>query len=408
MGARFQPQQQIGVGSVTISEREKRYVQEALDANRLSYGPFSRRLEGEFAEAHESEFCVVTNSGTSSLQIAVAALKERQGWADGDQILCPAATFVATSNVILQNALLPVFVDVDPVTYNMDPAQIERHLGPRTRAILVAHLYGQPADMDPILEIARRRDLAVIEDSAETMFARYRGRSVGSFGAIGCFSTYACHIMVTGVGGLTTTSEPELARLLRSLANHGRDEAAYFAMDDDQGLTGEALGEVVERRFRFVRPGYSYRITELEAALGVGQLELAPENIRTRRRIAGRLLEGLARWETHLGLPRRGEERDHSYMMFPILIGDRAPFTREQLTLHLEERKIETRHMVSLLDQPFYQERFGRRSPEEYPVARAIEERGFYIGCHPEMTDPVVDYVLSAFEDFLGPDAGAG
>jgi perosamine synthetase len=334
------------------------------------------------------------------LQIAVAALKERHGWSDGDEILCPAATFIATSNVILQNNMHPVFVDVEPDTYNMDPARIEQHITPRTRAIMVAHLYGQPAEMEPITEIAGRRGLRIIEDSAETAFAGYRGTSVGSFGDIACFSMYACHIMATGVGGINTTRDPELAVLLRSLANHGRDQI-YISMDDDRGKTGEALQEVIDRRFSFVRMGYSYRITEMEAALGVGQLELAGQNLETRRRIAAALLEGLSKWDAVLSLPHSKPDRDHSYMMFPILIREDAPFTRDQLTLYLEERKIETRPMVSILDQPYYRALFGEDLESQYPVAGRIQRSGFYIGCHPEMSDGIVQYVLGVFEEFL-------
>ncbi len=407
MSAAFRPIEPIGVGAVRISEREKRYVNEVLDSNRLSYGPFSRRLESEFAKAHDCGFCVVTNSGTSSLQIAVAALKERHGWKDGDQVLCPSTTFVATPNVLIQNNLEPVFVDVDPHTYNLDPARIEERITPRTRGMMVVHLYGQPADMDPILEIARRRSLAVIEDSAETMFARYRGRSVGSFGEIGCFSTYACHILVTGVGGLTTTNDEDLAVVLRSLANHGRD-GIYVSIDDDDGLKGKALQEVMEARFRFVRMGYSYRMTELEAALGVGQLEAAGENIAARRRAAARMLAGLARFEGVLQLPHVAPERDHSYMMFPILVREDAAFSRESLTLFLEERLVETRNMVSVLDQPYYRKLYGDDIEDRYPVARWIDRCGFYVGCHPEMTDPVVDYVLQIFEEFFASVPGKG
>lgn len=392
--------ERIGVGAVRISDREKEYVRQVMDSDRLSYGPFSRRLERDFAAAHGCRYGVLSNSGTSSLQVAVAAVRERHGWADGDEVLCPAATFVATSNVILQNNLTPVFVDVEPDTYNMDPARIEEKLTPRTRGILVAHLYGQPAEMDPILEVARERDLAVVEDSAETMFATYRGRSVGAMGAIGCFSTYACHILVTGVGGIATTADRDLAALMRSLVNHGRD-GIYFSMDDAEGKRGESLREVMEGRFRFVRMGYSYRITELEAALGVGQLETAAENIRSRRAVAAGLLDGLSRWEDRLQLPHGRADRDHSYMMFPILLRKDVPFERDALTLHLEERGIETRPMVTVLNQPFYRARLGEDFEEGYPVAQAIALRGFYVGCHPEMDERAVARVVEAFAGFL-------
>lgn len=405
MSSQFEPEEQIGVGSVRISDRERQYVKEVLESHRLSYGPFSRRLERDFAEAHGCNHGLLTNSGTSSLQIAVAALKEHHGWADGDEILCPAATFVATSNVVLQNSMQPVFVDVEADTYNMDPAQIELHVTPRTRAIMVAHLYGQPADMDPILEIAGRLGLRVIEDSAETAFAGYKGKSVGSFGDIACFSMYACHIMATGVGGICTTRNEELAMLLRSLANHGRDQI-YFSMDDDRGKTGEELQEIIGKRFRFVRMGYSYRITEMEAALGVGQMELARESLKARQRNAAALREGLKPWESVLSLPHPRADRDHSYMMFPVLIKEDAPFTRDQITLHLEERKIETRPMVSILDQPYYRTLFGEDLEDRYPVARWIQRCGFYVGCHPEMSEPIVQYVLRTFEQFLSRSNG--
>ncbi len=397
----FVPKEQIGVGAVRVSEREKGYVREVLESSRLTYGPFSRRLEQGFAREHGCRHCVLTNSGTSSLQIAIAALREIHGWEDGDEMLCPAVTFIASSNVILQNGMRPVFVDVDPLTYNIDPAQIERHITPRTRAIMVVHLYGQPADMGPIMEIAAKRGLRVIEDSCETMFSSYRGKSVGSFGDIGCFSTYACHIMVTGVGGLTTTNDRGIAIMLRSLANHGRD-SIYLSMDDDKGKHGEDLKEVISRRFRFVRMGYSYRMTEMEAALGVGQLEDAPANMQVRRENARRLLDGLARWERHLQLPRKkDDERDHAYMMFPLVIREGAGFTREELTYFLEERMIETRQMVSLLDQPYYRQLFGQDIEEKYPVAKWIDHHGFYVGCHPEMTPEMVDYVIATFGEFF-------
>jgi dTDP-4-amino-4,6-dideoxygalactose transaminase len=232
------------------------------------------------------------------------------------------------------------------------------------------------------------------------MFASYRGKPVGSLGDIGCFSTYACHIMMTGVGGLTTTNDPELAVMLRSLANHGRDNI-YISMDDDKGKTGDALREVMNRRFSFVRMGYSYRCTELEAALGVGQLETAPENIRRRRQVAKALLAGLEQYADRLQLPIGKPDRDHSYMMFPIVLKPAAGFSREELTLFLEEHLIETRPMVSILNQPYYRQLFGANIEGAYPVAKRIGTHGFYIGSHPEMTDETIQYILEVFAKFL-------
>ncbi len=279
---------QLGVGTLDLSDREKQNVMDALNGSRLSYGPFSRRFEREFAQMHGCQYSVFVNSGTSALSLAVATLKELHGWQDGDEVLVPALTFVATANVVLEHNLVPVFVDCDPVTYNIDPTKIETKITPKTRCMMVVHLFGLCADMDPILEIAKRRNLKIIEDSCETVGVSYKGKRVGSFGEISCFSTYIAHLVVTGVGGLAVTKDEKYAEVLRSLANHGRDNI-YVSIDDDKDIDGAKLHEVIKRRFKFIRRGYSFRATEMEAALGVGQLERWPEILAARQRNAEKL-----------------------------------------------------------------------------------------------------------------------
>ena len=205
------------------------------------------QFERELASLHDCRFGLMCNSGTSALQIALAALKEVHGWKDGDEVLVPALTFVATSNVVLYNGLTPVFVDVEPDYYELDAAKIEARITERTRAIIPVHIAGLPCDMDPIMEIAARHGLRVVEDSCETMFSRYKGKAVGSFGDIGCFSTYAAHVITTGVGGLCVTSDPELNVILKSLMNHGRD-SIYIRMDDDQDAETDVFA-IADRRF---------------------------------------------------------------------------------------------------------------------------------------------------------------
>ncbi len=213
---------QIGVGSYFATERAKQLVMETLDSNRLSAGPKTEQFESLIARAHNCHYGLMCNSGTSALQIALAALKEQYGWQDGDEVLVPALTFVATANVVLFNSMKPVFVDVEPAYYCIDPACIEKHITPRTRAVMPVHVGCLACDMDPIEEICGRRGLRIIEDSAEAMFVNYKGRPVGSFGDIAAFSTYIAHVISTGVGGLCTTNDPELLVLLKSLMNHGR------------------------------------------------------------------------------------------------------------------------------------------------------------------------------------------
>ncbi len=397
--ARTPKRRQIGVGGFQISERAKQLVREVLDSNRITAGPVMARFESEFARIHGCKYGLMCNSGTSALQIAIAALKERGGWADGDEVLVPAVTFVATSNILFYNNLKPVFVDVEPDYFGIDPAKIEARITGRARAIMPVHLAGLPCDMDPILDIARRHKLGMVEDSAETAFSRYKGRAVGSFGDIGCFSTYAAHVITTGVGGLCTTSDSELIVLLKSLMNHGRD-SIYIRMDDDQGATGADLFRIADRRFSFIRLGHSFRCTEMEAALGIAELEQADANVARRREIAARLTAGLDDLRDRLQLPGIRAESEHTFMFYPIVLLGRDA-RRADLIRFLEERGVETRYLLPLINQPVYREMFGNLDAE-FPVAARLNERAFYIGSHPGITNEEVDYVIAAFHEFFG------
>ncbi|MDE2509477.1 MAG: DegT/DnrJ/EryC1/StrS family aminotransferase [Elusimicrobia bacterium] len=387
---------EIGVGGFALTPRARRYVNQVLASNRLSYGPFHRRFEAGFAAEHDSRHAIFCNSGTSSLHIAVQALKEKHGWKDGDEVLVPAVTFIATSNVVLHNRLTPVFVDVDPLTYNIDPSKLEAKITKRTRAVIPVHLLGLPADMDPVLDVARRRGLSVIEDSAETMFARYKGRKVGSLGDIGCFSTYVAHYIVTGVGGLATTSDPDLYIRLRSLMNHGRD-SIYLSIDDDKGRKGARLHEVVAKRFQFVSVGHSFRATELEAALGLAQLEEKGGIVKARVAMARRLSAGLKEFEHRLQLPACPPDRDHTFMLYGLVLrgADKTP-----LVNFLEDRGVETRDMLPLINQPVYRKIFGNLD-SRYPVAASLNRSAFYIGCHQYMTPADADYVIEQFRAYF-------
>jgi len=312
------PNRHISLGCLEIGPAERRYVNDVLDSDRLSYGKYTRRFEQTFARAHGVRHAIMMNSGTGALQVALAALKEAGGWSDGDEVIVPAVTFIATSNIVLMNGLVPVFVDVDQQTYNLDPRKLEAKLTPKTRAILPVHLCGLPCDMDPILEVARRHDLKVLEDSCETMFARYRNRPVGSFGNLAAFSTYMAHLIVTGVGGIVTTNDDSLATMCRSFMAHGRD-SIYLSIDDDDTEDEERLRAIIDRRFAFIRLGFSYRVTELEAALGVAQLEKSDVMLLRRRENAAHLSKGLARFQEFLQLPFVPNEREHAFMIYPIL-----------------------------------------------------------------------------------------
>jgi perosamine synthetase len=384
----------IGVGTFKTSPRMAELVNGVLASGRISYGPMSQLFEREFAAIHDARFAVLSNSGTSSLQVALQALKEIHGWEDGDEVIVPALTFVATANVVLHNRLTPVLVDVEPQHYGLDVARLEDSIGPKTRAIIPVHLFGMPCDMTSVMAIAQHHGLAVIEDSCECMFVRHAGKSAGAWGDIGCFSTYVAHLLTTGVGGLSTTNNPDYAAKMRSLVNHGRD-GIYISMDDGRGATGKELEEVISRRFRFESAGHSFRITELEAALGVAQLETWPEMMAARRTNAKRLLAGLAPCASWLQLPSIRPDTGHAFMMFPLVLRYEES---SRLTTHLEKHGIETRGMLPLTNQPVYQ---SWCKEADYPVAKWINRSGFYIGCHQDLTEEDIAYMTSTVSAYF-------
>lgn len=388
---------QIGVGGLEINPREKELVNQVLDSNQLTYGQMSKKFESIFAELHDSRFGLFLNSGTSALQVALQALKISRGWQDGDEVLVPAVTFVATANIVIHNGMVPVFVDVDPKTYNIDANLIIEKITPKTRAILPVHLLGLPAEMGKIMKIAQDYHLAVIEDSAECMFAEYEGRKVGSFGDIGCFSTYVAHFLVTGVGGLATTSNPDLAILMRSLMNHGRD-SIYLSSTDDIGVSSDKLHEIVEKRFRFVDFGHSFRATEMEAALGIGQLERHEDIVNRRLKIAEYFNNELRVLDEFLQIPYCPPDRTHSYMLYGLVLRNE---TKTGLVNYLEDLNVETRDMLPLINQPAYVRRFGNLE-NIFPVAKWINRNGFYVGCHSYMTDSEVEFTAKAIKSYFG------
>ena len=391
----------IGVGYPSIGLKEKEYILDTLKKNRLSYGAYTAEFEKKFAQHHQRKFAIFCNSGTSALQAGLHALKIKHNWKDNDEVIVPALTFVASVNVILQNRLKPVFVDVESNYYGIDPQKIEEKISKKTKAIMPVHLFGLPCDMNPIIKIAKKYNLSVIEDSCETMFARYRGNSVGSWGEVSCFSTYAAHLLVTGVGGFATTNDPDLAVIIKSLFNHGRD-GIYTTLEDTllaRGKPGQ-LKQIVTRRFNFIYQGYSYRATELEGAIGLAQIERWKEIIGGHQKNAVYLTYRLKAFSEYFQLPAVRPGATHAFMMYPLVIKAPKKVDREQLIMFLEKNMIETRYLLPLLNQPVYTRLWGNLE-KQYPVAKYIYNNGFYIGCHQDLTRSDLNYVVSKFEEYL-------
>ena len=390
----------IGVGHASVTALEKKYVNEALDSSRLSPSTYVRKFEKAFAKRHNQRYGVMCNSGTSAIHIALEVLKESEGWTRDTEVLVPALTFISSANAIIHAGLNPVFVDVDAKTYNIDPEQIEQHITKNTRAILPVHCFGLPCEMDKIFEIAKKHGLKIVEDCADAHFALYKGRSIGSWGELSAFSTYVAHTIMTGVGGITITNNRSYAEILRSLIAHGRSCTCESCVaSDTERVCAKRLRNEIDKRFTFVRMGYSYRVGELEGALGFAQLERCDEIMDKRRSNARLLNELLDPHQGELQLPLYGEEYDHTFMMYPIMIlSDR--FTRNDITDYLESQNIETRPLFPLLNQPIYKELFGNIE-DEYPVAKNISRKGFYVGCHHGLNEDDIKQIANTFNGFM-------
>jgi CDP-6-deoxy-D-xylo-4-hexulose-3-dehydrase len=377
----------IGVGDIKLGALEKKYLAQVIDSSQLSYGVFSKKFEEEIAKEHESKFAVFSNSGTSALLVALLALKEKYKWSDGDEVIVPGLTFIATSNIVIQANMVPVFVDADEKTYNINPLLIEEKISAKTRCIIPVHMFGLPCEMDPILDIAKKHNLRIIEDSCETMFATYKGKKVGSFGDFGCFSTYVAHFLVTGVGGLTITNDPNLNDVVRSIINHGRD------------LNNK------HKWFSFERMGYSFRCTELEAAIGLAQIEQKNEIIKKRSDNAHFYKDKLKSLEQFITVPFEPQDRTHSFMMFPIVVKDGR---RNELADFLEKNNIETRDMPTVINQPYYKNIFPKLKIDDFPVTKKIMNSGFYIGTHQFITESDREYIINKFLEFYNKQTYIG
>ncbi len=390
------PPREVSLGTFTTTPAMRANVTAVLDSGRLSYGPFCQAFEAQFAALHACRHAVLANSGTDALRVALHALKEINHWDDGDQVIVPAVTFVATVNVVLQNRLRPILVDVDLDYFHLNPALIAAHISDRTRAILPVHLFGQAADLPAIGPLAQARDLALVEDSCEAMFVRAAGVPVGAWGVAGCFSTYMAHLVTTGVGGVITTNDVQMAAKCRSLVNHGRD-GIYITIDDD--APGPRRREVIARRFRFESSGYSARITELEAAIGLPQLACNARHamLEARRRNADLLTAALLPFEDDLQLPTTRPGCEHAWMMYPLALRAGSRYHKTDLVTYLEAAGIETRDLLPILSQPC----FKRMFQGTYPVARWLDACGFYIGCHQGLTAEDVAYVGQVMGEFF-------
>jgi perosamine synthetase len=357
----------IPMSSPDITDAEMDAINEVLQTRWLSLGPKIQAFEDALAKYVGAKFAVGVNSGTSALHLAVIAA----GIGEGDEVITPSFSFIASANCVLYERGAPVFVDIDPLTGNMDPALIEPAITGRTKAILAVHAFGQPADMDPILAIARKYNLVVIEDACESLGAEYKGRQTGTMGEAATFAFYPNKQMTTGEGGMIVTDNEEWANLFRSLRNQGRD--------------------VFDEWLNHTRLGYNYRLDELSAALGLVQMQRLDELLAKREQVAAWYNERLDE------IP--GLHKPHivdtttrmSWFVYVIRCDDDVD--RNALMAALKAHGVPTRpYFTPIHLQPFYQERFGIRRGE-LPLTEKAGDTFMALPFSSIMTEAQVDYV---------------
>lgn len=366
-------------------------INKVLKTGRLTYGPFTQQLEEEFAKKHNFNYCIFMNSGTSALDIAWHYLADKHNWPDKSEIIVPAITFVATVNMILINGFRPVLVDIDPDTFNINPALIEKAITKKTKAICAVDLLGRPCDIVSIKKIAKKHKLMIIEDSCESMFVTHsNGQPVGSEADIAIYSSYLAHIISTGVGGFLCTNSKEDSLYMRSLIWHGRDNL-YLNMDANKTVPMEKL---MHARFKFNKLGFNYRLTELEAALGIDEVKRSENILIARHENAALLKKALLEVEDYVKLPNFDD--DNAWMYFPIICKEGV--NRDELALFLERRGIQTRWIMPLTNQPIYKNIFKE---SDYPVAQMINKQGLLLGIHPFLNARDIRYIAKCFKEYF-------
>ena len=372
----------------------------------LTTGRFAAQFEKEFARWLGIRECVLVNSGSSANLVAVAALTSPKlgdrRLQPGDEVITLAAGFPTTVNPIIQHNLVPVFIDVTVPTYNVDATQLEAALSPRTRALFLAHTLGNPFDLDAVKAFATRHDLWLIEDSCDAVGAMYRGRKVGTFGDLATTSFYPAHHITMGEGGSVLMEKPLLRTLVESFRDWGRDCWCAPGKDNTCGKRFDwQLGELpcgYDHKYTYSHIGYNLKLTDMQAAVGVAQLQKLDGFIEARQRNFALLREGLRDLEEFFVLPEATAGAEPSWFGFPIAVRAGAPFTRHRAIHELEKRKIATRLLFggNLVRQPAYQN-VAYRIAGPLTNTDFVMDRVFWVGVYPGITPAMLEYVLESF-----------
>jgi perosamine synthetase len=364
----------IPLSAPYVDEREEELVLEVLRSGRLSLGPMTARFEELFAERIGSRHAAAVSSGTGGLHLAV----RMAGIGAGDEVVTTPFSFAASANCFLYEGATPVFADIDPRTYNVDPAAVEAAITERTRAVVAVDIFGYPCELDPLRELCERNGLALIQDACEALGAEYKGRPVGSHGTLAVFAFYPNKQMTTGEGGAVTTDSEDEYLLLKSLSNQGRGDSGPW--------------------LEHVRLGYNYRIDDVSAAMGVAQLEKLDRILELRSAAAARYAELLASVDG-VGAPHPDDD-EHKRSWFVYVVELAPGIDRERVIPQLEREGVATsRYLPSIHLQPYMRERFGFREglcPVSEDVSRRTLALPFFTAIEPEDQERVVDVLRAA------------
>lgn len=364
---------QIPVCEPTLGGRELEYLANCIKTNWISSkGKYVVEFEEKFSKFCGAKHGIATTSGTTALHLALVALDVGKN----DEVIIPTLTMIATANPVVFAGATPVFVDSEPYTWNIDVNRIDEKITDRTKAILPAHLYGHPVDMDPLLKIAKEYNLFVIEDAAEAHGAEYKGKTVGCLGTIGCFSFYTNKIITTGEGGMAVTNNDEISEkmeLLRDLAHSN------------------------EKRYLHYKIGFNYRMTNLQAAIGLAQMEKIEEYVNARRNNA-KLYNSLLKDVEGIALPPEANWAKNIYWLYSILIEEDFGINRDELIIKLEERGIETRSFfIPMHKQPVFKKMGLTKG--EYPIADELWRKGLCLPSSSSLKKEQIDYVCDSVKE---------
>jgi len=396
-------------GKVFDADEMQHLVDSSLDFW-LTTGRFAEQFETQFAKVMGMKHALLCNSGSSANLLAVTALTsprlKKRALKEGDEVITVAAGFPTTVNPILQNRLVPVFVDVQLGTYDATMESIEAAIGPKTKAIVMAHTLGNPFNLDGVMSIAKEHNLFVVEDTCDAVGATYNDKPVGSFGDISTTSFYPAHHITMGEGGCVLVKSAPMKKIVESLRDWGRDCWCPPGNDNTCGRRFDwQLGELpygYDHKYVYSHIGYNLKLTDMQAAVGVAQLKKLPDFIAARRHNFKRLYEGLKKFEEVLILPETTPKSNPSWFGFAITIRPGAPFSRLELVQHIESRRIGTRLLFggNLMRQPAY---IGMPHRVVGPLTNAdiITDNTFWLGVYPGLNDEMVDFMIATVSEFI-------